>query len=90
MRELLHYADFIGIFVFTQFDKEISEKHDQVEKQFRGGGRAKWWQSSNYRVPLMLAVQPDRTVYARVRAVTKHIVTTGDGQMSTKGQLRNI
>lgn len=86
MRELLHYADFIGIFVFTQFDKEISEKHDQVEKQFRGGGR----QSSNHRVPLMLAVQPDRTVHARVRAVTKHIVTTGDGQMSTKGQLRNI
>lgn len=58
----------------------------QVEKQFRGGGRAKWWQSSTHKVPLMSAVQPDRTVYARV----KHIVATGDGQMSTKGQLRNI
>lgn len=41
-------------------------------------------------LPLMLVVQSDRTVYARVRAVTKHIVTTGDGQMSTKGQLRNV
>lgn len=47
----------------------------QVEKQFRGGGRAKWWQSSTHGVPFMLAMQPDRIVYARVRAVTKHIVT---------------
>lgn len=62
----------------------------QVEKQFRGGGRAKWWQSSSHGVPHMSAMQPDRTVYARVRAVTKHIVTTWDGQMSTKGQFRNI